>query len=360
MPIIKCPECGRQVSSLAATCPSCGVAIAGNIVKCPHCGEIVLANQNVCPNCHTNIALKSQQDPIAAKNPSGSHRVSVGQPSVQSTVGKQGNQTGAPASDNAAEEQPNHSKSWKLFLASFLIALSIIFVGWYFYNKTQQDNETAAYENAMESNELAVLQNYLDMYPEAPQERRDSIMAHIDILKQIDNDWYNALASQSAYALERYIQEHPESVHATEARIKIDSLDWVSAVTQNTLESYKKYIEKHADGEYIDDAKTNFEKCSSMQVSSADVEMVSGLVRAYCANSANRELLASRGVDLTNADITFADDWEVKKVENETTGEMDYHVSVTMQAVQRDASHSQTLRFTATIAAGRLTDVHVQ
>ena len=185
MPIIKCPECGRQVSSLAATCPSCGVAIAGNIVKCPHCGEIVLANQNVCPNCHTNIALKSQQDPIAAKNPSGSHRVSVGQPSVQSTVGKQGNQTGAPASDNAAEEQPNHSKSWKLFLASFLIALSIIFVGWYFYNKTQQDNETAAYENAMESNELAVLQNYLDMYPEAPQERRDSIMAHIDILKQI-------------------------------------------------------------------------------------------------------------------------------------------------------------------------------
>ena len=71
MPIIKCPECGRQVSSLAATCPSCGVAIAGNIVKCPHCGEIVLANQNVCPNCHTNIALKSQQDPIAAKNPDG-------------------------------------------------------------------------------------------------------------------------------------------------------------------------------------------------------------------------------------------------------------------------------------------------
>ncbi|MBO4785516.1 MAG: zinc-ribbon domain-containing protein, partial [Prevotella sp.] len=38
MAIIKCPECGHQVSDRAPLCPSCGVEIAGNIKKCAKCG----------------------------------------------------------------------------------------------------------------------------------------------------------------------------------------------------------------------------------------------------------------------------------------------------------------------------------
>ena len=50
--IIKCPECGHQVSDKAPVCPSCGVEIAGHLVKCFHCGEIYLKEDVVCPNCH--------------------------------------------------------------------------------------------------------------------------------------------------------------------------------------------------------------------------------------------------------------------------------------------------------------------
>ena len=35
MAIIKCPECGRQISDKAPTCPSCGVEIAGKITYLP-------------------------------------------------------------------------------------------------------------------------------------------------------------------------------------------------------------------------------------------------------------------------------------------------------------------------------------
>lgn len=38
MAIIKCPECGHQVSDMAKTCPSCGIEIAGKVMKCPDCG----------------------------------------------------------------------------------------------------------------------------------------------------------------------------------------------------------------------------------------------------------------------------------------------------------------------------------
>ena len=50
--IIKCPECGHQVSDKAPVCPSCGVEIAGHIIKCSHCGELYLIEEPSCPNCH--------------------------------------------------------------------------------------------------------------------------------------------------------------------------------------------------------------------------------------------------------------------------------------------------------------------
>lgn len=52
MAIIKCPECGHQVSDQAKTCPSCGIEIAGKITKCPECGDVVFNDSDECPNCH--------------------------------------------------------------------------------------------------------------------------------------------------------------------------------------------------------------------------------------------------------------------------------------------------------------------
>lgn len=52
MAIIKCPECGRQISDKAPVCPNCGVEIAGKTIKCTQCGEIYFRDQNMCPNCH--------------------------------------------------------------------------------------------------------------------------------------------------------------------------------------------------------------------------------------------------------------------------------------------------------------------
>ena len=52
MAIIKCPECGHQISEKATNCPSCGVEIAGKIVRCDHCGEVYFNDEILCPNCH--------------------------------------------------------------------------------------------------------------------------------------------------------------------------------------------------------------------------------------------------------------------------------------------------------------------
>ena len=55
MALIKCPECGHQISDKAPVCPSCGVEIAGKIVRCPNCGEIHFISDGICPNCHHSL-----------------------------------------------------------------------------------------------------------------------------------------------------------------------------------------------------------------------------------------------------------------------------------------------------------------
>ena len=59
--IIKCPECGHQVSDRAKTCPSCGIEIAGKITRCPDCGEYIFKDDRECPNCHCSINASASE-----------------------------------------------------------------------------------------------------------------------------------------------------------------------------------------------------------------------------------------------------------------------------------------------------------
>ena len=52
MAIIKCPECGKQISDKAPTCPNCGVQIAGKLTLCANCGNIYFEEDKICTVCH--------------------------------------------------------------------------------------------------------------------------------------------------------------------------------------------------------------------------------------------------------------------------------------------------------------------
>lgn len=75
MALIKCPECGNEVSDKAAVCPNCGVAISTidtntvaqnvNPEICPECGNEIDPNTRICGNCGynpINILNKKKQN----------------------------------------------------------------------------------------------------------------------------------------------------------------------------------------------------------------------------------------------------------------------------------------------------------
>lgn len=274
MAIIKCPECGHQVSDKAATCPSCGVGIQGKITMCPECGEIVLNDQILCPNCHSPLISTNNND-TEKSEPSQSHKVA----------------TVEPNSDTNGEGNKNEKKkkSYTPWVVSFVIALAVVFVGLYFYKTTQMRNELEAYENAMMSNEPAVLQNYLDIYADAPSEHRDSIQSHLEMLKKVDSDWTNAVVSNSKAAILRYMQLYPNSLHNVEAKLKIDSIDWMEATQKNTIEAYQKYIDEHADGMYIDQAHDAYTLLDSKKVNAEDKANISAIFTSFFNALANND-----------------------------------------------------------------------
>ena len=50
MALIKCSECGKEISDKAKTCPNCGNAVT-TYVKCSDCGERFVSIDLSCSNC---------------------------------------------------------------------------------------------------------------------------------------------------------------------------------------------------------------------------------------------------------------------------------------------------------------------
>jgi hypothetical protein len=269
--IIKCPECGHQVSDRARTCPSCGVDIAGKVTRCPDCGEFIFKDDHECPNCHCSINA-SAQEPEA-----------IGPDNQQNTLSNP-NAPVVPNNPNIDVPQPPKKKGrkvfWSALIIGFVLALIIVLLGIYYVQKTQRENEIRAYENALMSSEPAVLQNFLDMYIEAPVAHRDSIKVHLQALMKIDRDWDNARTSLSKKALQLFIDRNPDNVHVREARMMIDSLDFESARMLNSMESYKKYMEEHEQGYYYDEAKSEYDRLEQEMVRAAQIKAEQDSIKA--------------------------------------------------------------------------------
>ena len=267
--IIKCPECGHQVSDRARTCPSCGIDIAGKVTRCPDCGEYIFKDDHECPNCHCSInAAAPEQEVMDSGN-----QITQNTPNTQNTPSIQ--KTPIIPTEAAPEPQPkkkSHKAFWSALIIGFVLALIIVLLGIYYSRKTQMENELRAYENAMMSTEPAVLQNFLDMYIEAPAAHRDSIKVHLQVLMKIDRDWENARISQSKKALQLFIDRNPDNVHVREARLMIDSLDFETAKMGDSMESYKKYMEDHEQGYYYDEAKNAYDRLEEEMVRAAKLK----------------------------------------------------------------------------------------
>lgn len=364
MAIIKCPECGNQISDKAPVCPNCGVEIAGKVVTCAHCNEVYLAATGACPKCH---------------QPSMSNTVSAGTPSVP-PVPPQSQMPPVPPIPPQEPKTTPKKNSTKLWAFSFIFALIVCGGVFILYHNASSEKEQEAYEYAMQSNDPAVLQSYLDNYKDASQEHIDSINAHLKNLNTIDNEWTNALVSGSKEALESYLQKYPDSPHKQEAWNKIDSIDWQKAKSADTADAYQVYLDAHIDGAHIEEAEDAMRKAKSRDLQPEEKDMVSQQFRRFfqginardeykltdCCADVLSSLLgkpqATRNdvitfmnklykEDISNLNWRLNNDYQIKKRE---VGDEEYEYQVTFTA-REEVTHTDgstvegNFKFTSTL-----------
>lgn len=272
MAIIKCPECGHQISDKAPVCPQCGVEIAGKISRCPQCGKIYFKDQSACPYCHHHTMIDEQ----VTATPLQSHTQHQQVPPIPPVVPQLHKAETQPTA-NASSKKNNQS----VFIISFIIVAIICAGFWYFYAEASKKKELEAYEYAIKNSDPVVLQSYLDNYLDAPQAHRDSVKAHLSMLQQIDRQWNDALVNNSKEAFDEYLANNPNSPHKAEAKHKIDSLDWVTAVATDSEDAYKSYLESHPNGEHVDEANNGLKKISAKTVQPQERLMISSTFRNF-------------------------------------------------------------------------------
>lgn len=370
MAIIKCPECGRQISDKAPTCPSCGVEIAGKTTKCPNCGEVYFNYLEMCPNCQTPnptlVGGRGGITPTPSAPGQSIDQVAPVQQSARRTM-QQTERPGKPATPppppvrpttnngNGGEQNPEEKEPEKKMSVRSILIISLIFsvlvcgILYYFYDNANKNKEMEAYEYAMQSSDPMVLQSYLDTYKDADEAHRDSITAHLEQLKQNDQDWTNAVVSGSKDALQAYLQKYPNSIHKQEVINKIDSIDWNVAKNADTADAYQTYLDAHRDGSHIEEAENALKKVKGRDLQPEEKEYITGLYRQFfqSINSRDGDGLLANCEDILSSllgknsapksdIVTF-----MNKLYKEDVANMNWHINNDYQIKKREIGDSE-------------------
>lgn len=193
MAMIKCPECGQRVSSMALTCPHCGVGIKGHLRECPMCGEWILDDQPRCPECNSVVEVKPQSDQDSSSG------YDKGKQDKQDNKGKQ---------ENQGKKKSSNTILWVLV---FMVPLISIGAAWAItsYLDYKDAADRRQFEEELEERRME-------------EERRNKEFAEIQ--RKDSLDWVYAQEVNTVASMDRYLQLHPQGNYMDEAMMKREAL----------------------------------------------------------------------------------------------------------------------------------------
>lgn len=280
--IIKCPECGHQVSDKAPICPSCGVEIAGHLIKCSYCGEIYLKEDAVCPNCHHSVSTDNsvneddvKTEPVKDDSQNNGDYSEAETSSVELVVSAESIEEeprldGTPTQDTLTIESPSsdaeistddvivkpeskNNNHTPLFV-SLLIAIVICAVLLFFYKRGNDNHEAEEYKIALKSNNRQVMEQYLEDYPNAPLIHINSIRDLLKQTQQNNDEWGRVIQQNTIASYKAYLESHPNTPYKNEILKRVEELYWNEVVNQNTEAAYLGYREKYPKGIHVKEA----------------------------------------------------------------------------------------------------------
>ena len=123
-------------------------------------------------------------------------------------------------------------------------------------------------------------------------------------------DWRSAEAADTIEAYGHFIQRHPESELATQARTRVLQLgedrDWEHAGSADTVDAYREFIAQHPNGKWAQEARIRIENFSLGEQTGTDAASRSGIGAAggSSAGGRNRPNAGVPGADVGAGSIS--------------------------------------------------------
>lgn len=267
MSMIKCPECGERVSTMAGTCPHCGTNIAGNLKQCPNCNEYCLNSQETCPNCGTSFSIIEGENDSLNTNPDLTPN-----PSPVSEGNDNGN-------DKPVTKKKNNNKAL-IFTIIFVVIIVTIICGVYYLDyKNNADREEREYALLENTSNPEYYNDFLAKYPESVHYQ--DVKERLNVLLDETDEWNKMMQNICRSEIEKFMNAHPYSRRLHECEDMIDSIDWNDAKKTNTEEAIVKYLNEHPNGRYAEEASEKKNEVGLMKITAQDKAIIRGALENF-------------------------------------------------------------------------------
>ena len=157
--------------------------------------------------------------------------------------------------DDGKVEEDKGKHKYIPVVVSLAIAALIAAVSLYFYNASKLDDETRAYDIAMESNDVREMQNFLRNFPNATSKHKQEVQDKIEHINKHKDDLSVIMLTRDKEKIMQFLNNYPETPKKQTLLAMVDSIDWEDAQKQNTKDAYEHYLEAHAAGLFAQEAK---------------------------------------------------------------------------------------------------------
>lgn len=279
MSMIKCPECGERVSTMAGTCPHCGINIAGNLKQCPNCNEYCLNSQDKCPSCGTSLSVVTEEK-------------------IEQQMEKE-----IPATTKTKKTPAKKSHKTLIFSIAFATFVFLIIGGLFYLDyKNTIDREEREYAMLEDTSNPEYYNDFLAKYPES--KHYQDVKDRLNILLDETEEWEKVTKNISRSEIEKFMAAHPYSKRLHICEDILDSMDWNDARKINTEEAIVNYLNTHPSGRYAEEASQKKNELSLMKITSQDKAIIRGSLENFFT------------VAMSKQDVTLISESISEKMEN--------------------------------------------
>ena len=277
-----CPLCGKTKTGESLFCPDCTVKLNSEYELSVPESEREIPNEN---EVEKNEVEEVAPAPISNEE----QEIDKIPPKLDKKAWKKRKEDERSHSEKSYYEISRDKKTNKVrfIIVSIFILILVLIAALYIYNQhvKSENLERSQWELAQRTNTIDSYLAYMDEFPQGSFVSE----AHTKIISLKDDEtaaWQNLMLSENSIEFRDFLAKYPESPYERRVKNRLDSLLWESSLKENSSESFAEYVSMSTNGDipgdYIGEAQKRLKMLTqSSPIDEKDLERIKATVGTF-------------------------------------------------------------------------------